>query len=196
MTVVPRNSELLLTSFADDVFPGTYYGKYLFRRDDLFSYLHGYPEHPFQFGAGCLLFTMNIRGSHGIPANLYQAFTMHIRHRSKCLHCVDSFCLCKHSGRHVWRVSPLHGERKEEQISEVTCPRSHSYYIAGCKILTLVVWLQSVPFHLYRQPEKGSVTSQLLLSKASLDWLPELLSLAHESELLTKRMQKEHQTLG
>ena len=41
MTVVPRNSELLLTSFADSVFLGTYYGQYLFRRDDLLSYVNG-----------------------------------------------------------------------------------------------------------------------------------------------------------
>ena len=95
MTVVPRNSELLLTSFADNVFLGTYYRQYLFRTDDLFSYLNGYPEHLFQFDVGYL----NTGSSHGIIGKLYQAFTMYIRHSPKCFHCVDSFHLHKHSSR-------------------------------------------------------------------------------------------------
>lgn len=99
MTVVPCNSELLLTSFADNVFPGTYYRKYLFRRDYLSSYLNGYPEPLFQLGAGDSLMTMNIGGSLGIIAKLYQAFTVYIRHSSQGSHCVDLFYLHNHSSR-------------------------------------------------------------------------------------------------
>lgn len=54
MALVPCNSEVLLTSFADNVFPGTYYGKYVLRRDALFSSLHGHPAH--LFTVRCWLF--------------------------------------------------------------------------------------------------------------------------------------------
>lgn len=42
MTVVPCKSALLLTSFVDNVFLGTYYGKYLSKGDHPFSFPHGY----------------------------------------------------------------------------------------------------------------------------------------------------------
>lgn len=65
-TVVPCNSELLLTSFADNVFLGTYYEKYLFRRDDLFFLLQWLPYTLFIVCCDYLLIPMNIGSSHGI----------------------------------------------------------------------------------------------------------------------------------
>lgn len=63
MAPVPCNSEVLLTSFADNVFPGTYYGKYIFRRDALFSFLMATLHTFSQLGASYLLISLNT-GSH------------------------------------------------------------------------------------------------------------------------------------
>lgn len=64
--MVPCNSELLLTSFADNVFLGTYYGKYLFRRDDLFFLPQWLPCTLFIVCYDYLLIPMHIGSSHGI----------------------------------------------------------------------------------------------------------------------------------
>ena len=146
MTVVPCNSELLLTSFADNVFLGTYYRQYLFRRDDLFSYLNGYPEHLFQLDVGY----QNTGSSHGIIENLYQAFTMYIRHSPKCFYCIDSFHLHKHSSRQGWFVLLLYGEgnRKRLGYDQLSClPKVTQLLYGGGKIVTLSLWSQSLPFN-------------------------------------------------